>query len=94
MSRYFSSGLNRLDFFIVTTGVVELLLPLVLKLTASDKHIKADEISNFTMIRLVRVLRPLRALTAFPKLQVIVGALVNSVSSLIQHSHCAFSFLL
>ena len=59
-------------------GIIELLLPHVLKLF-SDSSTRVDEMSNFTIMRLVRILRPLRALTAFPKLQVIVGALLNSV---------------
>jgi hypothetical protein len=64
---YFNSGWNNLDFVIVMSSVVDVLIP------ASD--------INFSFLRSVRALRPLRTLQSMPALRHLISMLLNSVIS-------------
>jgi len=66
--RFFRDGWNNFDFIIVAAGFAEFVLPF--------------ETSFLVAFRLLRLLRVLRLLTAFPGLQLLVGALLKSVSAI------------
>ncbi|EDV27710.1 uncharacterized protein TRIADDRAFT_21513, partial [Trichoplax adhaerens] len=61
---YFSSGWNRLDFIIVLTGCLEYLI---------------NEGEFLTIIRTVRVLRPLRAINRVPSMRLLVNLLLDTL---------------
>jgi voltage-dependent calcium channel L type alpha-1D len=82
---YFRDTWNWLDFVIVIEGSVSMV---------TSSSIESQEI-NLSMVRIIRTLRPLRAVTHLPELQVIVQAIINSVPYIIDTLViCSFFFLL
>ncbi|CAF3048488.1 unnamed protein product [Rotaria sp. Silwood2] len=65
---YLAESWNRLDFFIVLTGLVELLIP-------------GDNLS-LSAIRTVRVLRPLRVINRVPSMRILVMLLLDTLPML------------
>eukprot|EP00754_Rhynchopus_humris_P017353 Rhum_TRINITY_DN14558_c21_g1::Rhum_TRINITY_DN14558_c21_g1_i1::g.101733::m.101733/K04853/CACNA1F; voltage-dependent calcium channel L type alpha-1F len=66
---YFRSAWNWLDFMIATTGLIDMILPLI-------AHVNAANISG---LRLLRILRPLRTLSRLEGMRTIVETLVLSL---------------
>ncbi|CAK8686115.1 unnamed protein product [Clavelina lepadiformis] len=66
---YLGEAWNRLDFFIVLCGMLEYTLPV-------------GEVMNFTAIRTVRVLRPLRAINRVPSMRILVMLLLDTLPML------------
>ena len=70
---YMRDGWNRLDFFIVTTSIIDMML------TNTD-------IPALKVLRMLRMIRPLRVISHNPQLKMIVAALFESVGSIINVS--------
>eukprot|EP00232_Nephroselmis_pyriformis_P016757 CAMPEP_0182878560 /NCGR_PEP_ID=MMETSP0034_2-20130328/15427_1 /TAXON_ID=156128 /ORGANISM="Nephroselmis pyriformis, Strain CCMP717" /LENGTH=787 /DNA_ID=CAMNT_0025011449 /DNA_START=233 /DNA_END=2593 /DNA_ORIENTATION=+ len=62
---YASDNWNRLDMVVVVSGLITLFL--------------GDAVSNLSSIRTMRVLRPLRTITVFPGLRVLVSTILSSI---------------
>jgi voltage-gated sodium channel len=77
---YFLNNWNKFDFFIVLVSYISSYANLAAK-------------SFVMMLRLLRILRILKLLRAFPKLQVIVSAILNSLSSVFYIGVIIFIFL-
>jgi len=67
--RYFLDGWNVFDFIIVAIAIVALFIPNM-------------DASFIAVLRLVRILRVFKLVTAIPKLQLLVGALIKSIPSM------------
>jgi hypothetical protein len=70
---YLHDSWNKLDFFIVVTSVIDMIL------TNTD-------IPALKVLRLLRMIRPLRVISHNPQLKMIVAALFESVGSIINVS--------
>jgi len=70
---YMRDGWNKLDFFIVTTSIIDMML------TNTD-------IPALKVLRMLRMIRPLRVISHNPQLKMIVAALFESVGSIINVS--------
>uniref|UniRef100_H2YFL7 Ion transport domain-containing protein n=1 Tax=Ciona savignyi TaxID=51511 RepID=H2YFL7_CIOSA len=66
---YLGEAWNRLDFFIVLCGMMEYTLQL-------------EDTMNFTSVRTVRVLRPLRAINRVPNMRILVMLLLDTLPML------------
>ena len=66
---YFRSAWNWLDFMIATTGLIDMILPLIANVNAA----------NISGLRLLRILRPLRTLSRLEGMRTIVETLVLSL---------------
>ena len=75
---YLNDGWNRFDMIIVLIGFVTLIKSLSLKLfiffRASEYFLTNI---NFTIVRMFRVFRPLRAITRIPGLRLLVSLLID-----------------
>jgi hypothetical protein len=60
---YINSGWNQLDFIIVTSSLIDLILEMMLKLGYVGK---SANLSAFKSLRALRALRPLRAIKGLP----------------------------
>ena len=65
---YMRNPWNWIDFIVVTTGLIEL-LPIVNQL-------------NISGLRSLRVLRPLRSITAYPSMKKLIQSMINAIPSL------------
>jgi len=74
-SGYFREAWNWLDFFIVVLGWI----PLIVEASSGQSDSSAG---SLTVLRAVRVLRPLRALQFFPALKDLVRAILNAATSI------------
>ena len=70
---YLRDSWNKLDFFIVTTSIVDMLL------TGTD-------IPALKVLRMLRMIRPLRVISHNPQLKMIVAALFESIGSIVNVS--------
>ena len=70
---YLRDSWNGLDFFIVVTSVVDMML-------------SSTDIPALKVLRLLRMIRPLRVISHNPQLKMIVAALFESVGSIINVS--------
>lgn len=70
---YMGDSWNKLDFFIVTTSIVDMML------TNTD-------IPALKVLRMLRMIRPLRVISHNPQLKMIVAALFESVGSIVNVS--------
>lgn len=70
---YLRDSWNRLDFFIVTTSIIDMML------TSTD-------IPALKVLRMLRMIRPLRVISHNPQLKMIVAALFESVGSIVNVS--------
>jgi len=70
---YMRDSWNKLDFFIVTTSIIDMML------TNTD-------IPALKVLRMLRMIRPLRVISHNPQLKMIVAALFESVGSIINVS--------
>ena len=68
---YLSDPWNVVDFVIICTGLLTIILPLI-----------GEESGNANSLRAFRVLRPLRTITQFPGLRVLVNAVLESLTLL------------
>ena len=70
---YLRDSWNRLDFFIVVTSIIDMML------TNTD-------IPALKVLRMLRMIRPLRVISHNPQLKMIVAALFESVGSIVNVS--------
>ena len=70
---YLRDSWNGLDFFIVSTSIIDMLLA-------------STDIPALKVLRLLRMIRPLRVISHNPQLKMIVAALFESVGSIINVS--------
>ena len=70
-SSYFREGWNILDFFVI------------LNLILLNYNVTAGIIKDYSLLRIIRLLRPLRALTKFKKLRTIISSLFSAVPLLL-----------
>jgi len=70
---YLRDSWNKLDFFIVTTSIVDMMLT-------------GTEIPALKVLRMLRMIRPLRVISHNPQLKMIVAALFESVGSIVNVS--------
>jgi voltage-gated sodium channel len=70
-----SSGKRPWNFFVDPWNVFDFVIVAVCLIPAADTHF-------FAALRILRVLRILRMITAFPKLRLLIGALLKSIPSM------------
>jgi hypothetical protein len=70
---YMTDSWNKLDFFIVSTSIIDMLLT-------------GTEIPALKVLRMLRMIRPLRVISHNPQLKMIVAALFESVGSIVNVS--------
>lgn len=70
---YLRDSWNRLDFFIVSTSIIDMIL-------------SNTDIPALKVLRMLRMIRPLRVISHNPQLKMIVAALFDSVGSIINVS--------
>lgn len=70
-SSYFREGWNILDFFVI------------LNLILLNYNVSSGIIKDYSLLRIIRLLRPLRALTKFKKLRTIISSLFSAVPLLL-----------
>lgn len=73
---YIKSTWNTLDFFVVMSSLLELLMPLV---TGGSG---ADSLKSLKALRALRALRPLRMVSKNEGMKLVVGALMTSIPSM------------
>lgn len=72
---YLKNAWNKLDGFLVTVSIVDLLL-LLLKIEGGKI------LAMLRILRLMRALRPLRAVNKAPKLKLVVNSLISSLQTI------------
>jgi voltage-gated sodium channel type II alpha len=72
-SKYFSDGWCCIDFFIVSISMIGIFVSLL----------GYDDIPAFKIMRTLRALRPLRALSRFEGIRIVVNALIGSIPAII-----------
>ncbi len=78
--RYFFSPWNLFDFFIVVTGMFDLML--TMNATNAENTAFLPVLRLFRLVRLLRVIRVLRLISIFDELQLIIGTLFKSIPSI------------
>jgi hypothetical protein len=85
---YFSGGWNWLDFLVAAESCLGFVLVAL--------HVDGNSFSALRSLKALRVLRPLRTLTRFPRLQMVILALGNTLAALVQITVvlCVYMFML
>ena len=76
LAPYIKSTWNVLDFFVVMSSLLEILMPLF---TGGDG---ADSLKSLKALRALRALRPLRMVSKNEGMKLVVGALMGSIPSM------------
>ena len=77
---YLRNGWNILDFFIIVTGVLNYIL-------SAEKDLK------FSVLRIFRVLRPLKTISALKNLKKIISTLINALPMILNEIYIILFFL-
>lgn len=76
MAPYIKNTWNKLDFFVVMSSLIEVLMPI---LTGGSGN---ESLKSLKALRALRALRPLRMVSKNEGMKLVVGALMTSIPSM------------
>ena len=76
MNPYIKNTWNKLDFFVVMSSLVEVIMPI---LNGGDGN---ESLKSLKALRALRALRPLRMVSKNEGMKLVVGALMTSIPSM------------
>ena len=76
---YIKSGWNKLDFLIVFTSTIDMLLTLIMAALAGGADVDLSPLRIFRIFRIFRALRPLRIIAKAKGLQVLVKTFISAL---------------